>query len=166
MLLLRWYWWRVNAWSEITATIVPVITYTLISLNNLLWLDQAVLFPDSMFLIVGTTTVSWVLVTLLTRPADRDVLSSFYRRVRPSGFWRPLRESHPEITSDGGTVYRILGWILGVILIYSVLFLLSEVFFGDTAGILLWAGITGLTAPSLWLLLWRMESAPRHDSTV
>ncbi len=166
VLLLRWYWWRVNAWSEITATIVPVLAYTLITVNNLLRPEQTIEFPNSMFLIVSTTTVSWIIVTLLTRPADSAVLEAFYLRVRPSGFWKPLRLQHPEIRSDGGTAYRLLGWILGVLLIYSVLFLLSEIFFGDTGGILLWAGITGLTAPLLWLLLSKMESTARHDTSV
>jgi Na+/proline symporter len=166
VLLLRWYWWRINAWSEITATLVPALTYTAIIIYNYAFPAAPIEFPQSMFIIVSVTTMSWILVTLLTPPVDQQTLSAFYLRVRPSGFWKPLQTLHPEVKTDGGIAMRLFGWLLGVVLIYSVLFLLAEIFFGDTSGILIWAGVAGLTVPLLWYLLWRMEGNSTYDTPV
>jgi len=166
VLLLRWYWWRISAWSELAATIVPAMVYAGILLFNLLNPAQAIDFPTSMFMIVGITTAAWLLTTAITRPTDARVLSSFYRRVRPSGLWGPVRARHPEIGIDHSLGYRFLSWILGVILIYSVLFLSSEIFFGETINIVLWALVAGTTAPLIWYLLVRMEKKAHHDSPV
>ncbi|MBN1446309.1 MAG: Na+:solute symporter [Bacteroidetes bacterium] len=165
VLLLRWYWWRVNAWSEIAATIVPVIVYASILLYNALSPDAQIAFPQSMFLIVGFTTVTWISLTYLTRPTSATVLSAFYRRVRPAGAWGPVVRLHKDLPRDRGMGYRLAGWFLGVILIYSVLFLSAEFFFGTTMNVLLWAAIAGATIPALWYLLARMERATTHDSS-
>lgn len=166
VLLLRWYWWRINAWSELVATIVPAMVYAGILIFNILHPEAAITFPASMFIIVGATTAAWLLITAVTRPTDTSVLSAFYVRVRPAGLWRPIRALHPEIGIDRTMGYRFLSWILGVILIYSVLFLSSEIFFGEALDVLLWALVAGTTAPLIWYLLVRMEKKTPHDSPV
>ncbi|MCB2204314.1 Na+:solute symporter [bacterium] len=166
VLLLRWYWWRVNAWSEITATIAPGIAYASIALYNAGSADPVIVFPESMFLIVGFTTASWLLVTFLTAPTKMETLTAFYHRVRPSGFWRPLAETHPDVKPDGGILSRLFGWLLGVILIYSVLFLVAAMLFGSTSEMLLWFACAGAALLLLWYILARLMRDTAHDSPV
>ncbi len=166
VLLLRWYWWRVNAWSEIAATIAPAMVYATISIINSMSPEPVIVFPESMFLIVGITTVVWIATTFLTRPTTSTVLDAFYRRVRPTGFWGSVQGRHPDIVTEGHFAARISGWLLGVLLIYSVLFLLGSVFFGSTADTLIWATIAVVSAVLLWQLLLRLERNTGHDKII
>ncbi len=83
VLILRWYWWRINAWSEITAMLAPFAAYVLARFAfNLV-------FPESMLFIVLVTTIAWVAVTFITVPTERSVLQAFYDRIQPGGSgWR------------------------------------------------------------------------------
>lgn len=166
VLLLRWYWWRINAWSEITATIAPGITYAGITLHNSWYPDAAIAFPDSMFLIVGITTLSWILVTMLTPPTGRSTLDAFYRRVRPSGRWGPVAAAHGTVKTDRRYGTRLLGWILGVLLIYSVLFLVAAILFGNATEQILWAVSAAGSLLSLWYILARLMRESTHDTPV
>ena len=79
VLILRWYWWRVNAWSEIAAMVAPVV--------GVIWLSlfTSVAFPESLLYLVAWTTVCWLGVTWLTPPESEQTLVSFYTQVRPGG---------------------------------------------------------------------------------
>lgn len=122
VLILRWYWWRVNAWSEITATIVPLIVYFIAKFVLVQWdpvwgvsLREA---PHAYYLTVGVTTVAWIGVTLLTPPTDIAQLKAFYEKVQPLGWWKP-------ISGQDGTrplLGLLIAWALGVGLVYSLLF--------------------------------------------
>jgi SSS family solute:Na+ symporter len=117
VLILRFYWWRVNAWSEITATIVPFLVYAYIRLYT------AVTFPDSLFYIVGVTTFVWLAVTFLTPPVSKDRLLDFYRRVRPGGIgWAALAKQAPDVKVDSGYGWLFVDWLAGVVLAFSLLF--------------------------------------------
>jgi SSS family solute:Na+ symporter len=166
VLLLRWYWWRVNAWSEIAATITPAVVYAVISIINAASPEPLVVFPESMFLIVGITTGVWISLTYLTRPTDSAVLDAFYRRVRPGGFWGDVTRRHPDIVQSRNFPSRLAGWFLGVVLIYSVLFLLWSVFFGSNTDAILWAAAAAVSAMLLWLLLVRLERKTAHDAII
>ncbi|MFZ1729275.1 MAG: sodium:solute symporter family protein [Bacteroidota bacterium] len=166
VLLLRWYWWRVNAWSEISATIAPAIVYAAISIINAVSPEPVIVFPESMFIIVGITTVVWLATTFLTQPTTQAMLDSFYRRVRPTGFWGDVTRRHPDILQEGHFAERISGWLLGVLLIYSVLFLLGSVFFGSGTDILLWAAVAVTSSVLLWQLLLRLERKTGHDTII
>ena len=112
VLILRWYWWRINAWSEISATVMPVVAYSVAHFA----LDRT--FPNSFFFTVGITTLAWLLVTFLTRPDCPEHLQAFVDRVRPGGWW-------PQQAKGSGTpsmAYLFLAWIGAVVLAYSVLF--------------------------------------------
>ena len=88
VLILRWYWERINAWSEISATLAPFFFYWLGNFQ----LDLA--FPVSYFLTVGGTTVTWLIVTFATQRVNADTLKKFYDTVQPGGWW-------PSFASDG-----------------------------------------------------------------
>ncbi len=155
VLILRWYWWRVNAWSEITATVAPIIAYSALLLYNAgLPAEQHILFPDSLFIIVGFTTVSWVLVTFLTPPTQREVLVAFYRRIRPGGsLWKPVAAMAPDVEPDRGFARQFAGWVLGICFVYSFLFGLGSLFFGTGTAILLWMSAATVSALLLLVLL-------------
>ena len=164
VLLLRWYWWRVNAWSEIAATITPALVYTVIRILNASAETPYLVFPESLFLIVATTTVVWIAVTFLTRPTDQTTLDAFYRRVRPAGFWGVYAHRHPDIVPSGGMLARFAGWLLGVLLIYSVLFLFGALFFGTRMEVMIWAILALISALLLWRLLANPDNYPGGDA--
>lgn len=116
VLILRWYWWRVNAWSEISAMIAPVIAYGCVRFFT------EIEFPESLFIIVMFTTVCWVVVTFLTPLTDVQTLTRFFTRVHPGGFWKPVASQLPEVAQDSRVRSHILDWFAGVILVYAALF--------------------------------------------
>lgn len=123
VLILRWYWWRINAWSEISATIAPFVAY---ALARFVFGWQ---FPDSFFFTVGFTTVVWLAVTFLTRPTDRLVLQSFYDKIKPDGQWKPFRHAHEAHHSKIGKL--LICWISAIALAYATLFLAGSLIFGN-----------------------------------
>jgi Na+/proline symporter len=139
--LLRWYWWRVNAWSEISAMIAALVT-TLALHSNSLWMAIAgraqpfsgsdpVIFAKTTLCTTGVTTLVWVAVTFLTPAEPGDVLVKFYRKVRPQiTGWKPIAKlaGDEPVTRDLGR--NLLCWILGCALIYSALFCIGEWCFG------------------------------------
>lgn len=140
VLILRWYWWRINAWSEIVATITPVVVFAAITLWNLAYPDQALVFPDSLFLIVGVTTAAWLAATWLTRPVDDATLDRFYTTVRPGGsLWKPVAVRHPHINCESHMGRLAIAWLAAVVLVYAVLFSSGALFFGSPTTSLLWA---------------------------
>ena len=127
VLILRWFWWRVNAWSEITAMVVPLFVYGYLSTQTTLQ------FPDSLFIIVFITTVSWIIVTFLTRPTDEQTLHSFYRRVHPGGAgWKTVQQQLPDVKGDSGYHLLFLCWLLGIVMVYSFLFGVGKIILGYT----------------------------------
>jgi SSS family solute:Na+ symporter len=136
VLILRWYWWRINAWSEIVAMIAPFAGYAIAKLIF------KITFPDSLFVIVLFTTLSWIVATYLTRPTDRNVLIDFYKRVKPGGpGWRPITKGDSINSETESMSTHFLNWIIGILLIYSSLFsigkiILKDYYFGVTLLIL------------------------------
>jgi Na+/proline symporter len=155
VLILRWYWWRVNAWSEIAATIAPIIGFAAIRIFNAgKPADSQIEFPDSLFIIVAFTTITWLIVTYLTPPTDRPVLESFYRRIRPGGvLWRPVARLYPDVEADRGFLHQAIAWLLGIVFVYSTLFGLGSLFFGTLSSILLWSLAAVASAISLAMLI-------------
>jgi SSS family solute:Na+ symporter len=143
VLILRWYWWRISAWSEISAMIVSF----LVSLVFMQVIPPRFAPGDpnaDAWVMIGTvavTTVAWVLTTYLTKPEPDSVLDSFYRRVRPGGpGWRHVsaRLGYGAESIPGGAL-AWTNWIAGIIAVYATLFGLGKLVFGDfgTGAILL-----------------------------
>ncbi len=125
VLILRWFWWRINAWSEISAMIAPFIIFPILK-------SAGVLFPYSLFIIVPGTTIVWLTVTFLTKPTSEDVLISFYTRIHPGGvMWKKISSKLPDVESDSGFFKLFINWLFGVILIYSFLFGTGKLLFGE-----------------------------------
>ncbi len=91
VLLLRWYWWRINAWSEVLAMLAAFVVSVGLQLGGHLDSDKPIDFAWLMIVTVGITTATWLAVTFLTRPEPKEVLLAFYRRTRPSKTgWGPI----------------------------------------------------------------------------
>jgi Na+/proline symporter len=125
VLILRWFWWRINAWSEISAMITPFIAYPIVK-------QYGISFPYSLFYLVGVTTIVWIVTTYLTKPTEEEKLKSFYKLVHPGGIlWRKISAQLPEVKSDTGFVGMFLNWIFGIALVYSTLFGIGSLVFTD-----------------------------------
>ena len=116
VLILRWYWWRVNAWSEIAAMVAAAAGYTALKLFTPL------VFPYTLLAVVAWTTICWLIVTLLTAPEPEAHLVAFYRRDASDGpGWRHIAAlaGGPPPAPLGGL---LVDWLAGVILVYAILF--------------------------------------------
>ena len=144
VLLLRWYWWRINAWSEVSAMIsgfvVSLTLQTMWGLDK----DQPRDFAWIMIITVLVTTCVWLAVTFLTQPESKETLMAFYRRTHPSAAgWRPIAKLVPEVKPSTGGLANLVDWIAGCLLIYGILFGTGKLLLKDftTGSILLGLGL-------------------------
>jgi len=169
--ILRWYWWRINAWSEIAAmTAAATISLTLESrlgmpaVRALHGLDPSLALaplnqddPHAFAWLMLTTTVlttaTWLAVTLLTQPENEATLAAFYDRVRPAALgWG--RFASAEARGDRTLGYNFFHWVLGFTLVYAMLFGVGDVLFGRAgAG----CGLLALSGGCLGLLFWSLN---------
>lgn len=123
VLLLRWYWWRINAWSEVSAMIAAFVTSLALQIAGRLDTDKPVDFAWIMIVTVAVTTAVWLSVTFLTRPEPEATLVKFYVRARPGvAGWQPIARLCPGIRSSRDGWYSALDWLSGCALIYGILF--------------------------------------------
>jgi len=143
--LLRWFWWRINAWSEIAAMTTALLVTLGLKLVRPFSEADPLLYAKSMLITVAVTTVMWMVVTWLTPPEPEAKLLEFYHRVRPGGpGWTALARRFAD-PAPGALTLHLLGWALGCALIYSVLFGIGAVIFGRWHQAMLSLGI-GLLA--------------------
>ncbi len=167
--LLRWFWWRINAWSEVAAMVVSflVAVYFLgaVSLDmgpvhfGLEWPVPE--WSPSAQLVAGVviTTVGWLAVTLLTAPASSDTLLSFYREIRPFGRgWRRVLKLGPDEPGPeaGGVAAGFLGWFLGVAGVYGALFGTGFLLYGQVASGLVCLGVAAVAMTGIFRVLPRV----------
>lgn len=123
--ILRWYWWRVNAWSEISAMAASLVTSLALSGMGHSMTDPGTRdYAFTMLTTVGVTTAVWLLVTALTAPESDETLERFYRRVRPGGLgWRKVAErlGFGAEPIPGGALSWI-NWVAGIVAVYSAVF--------------------------------------------
>jgi len=128
VLIMRWYWWRINAWSEVSAMLASLVVSLVLQwgfgLSSAVPLDYA----HMLLITVGVTTVVWLGTTLLTAPEPMDKLISFYRHVRPpAGLWMPVARKVPDVRPAQDTLYNLLDWVSGCAMIYGVMFGIGKV---------------------------------------
>src|SRR5262249_41170711 len=122
--LLRWYWWRINAWSEIAAMVTAIVVTELLSWTNAFATSEGpVRFAETALVTTVATTLAWVLATFLTKPEPQDVLLNFYRKVRPHvAGWQPIARLAPEVPPTRDLGNNLLCWVLGCATVYFALF--------------------------------------------
>jgi solute:Na+ symporter, SSS family len=132
--ILRWFWWRINAWSEISAMAAAFVTSS--AMQYLLHLDESKP-EDFAYILLFTVTITsaiWLSVTFLTKPEPEEKLLSFYRRVRPNpALWRPIAQKAPDVVQQRDGLFNLVDWLCGVAMIYAFLYGAGQVILGDTA---------------------------------
>ena len=163
--ILRWYWWRINAWSEITAMIAAAAISLFLNnaaLRKLLGLSkdafsgsEPVVFAKTALVTAGCTTVAWVIATFLTSPESEQRLVDFYRRVHPTIYgWRKIAPQAPELSEVRDLGSNALDWVFGCVLVYCTLFGIGKLVFGEwLLGILLLA----VAAMAGYLIFWDLS---------
>ena len=133
VLLLRWYWWRINAWSEVAAMICAAVVSIGLQVVFGYDTDQPKQFALVMITTVAITTAVWLAVTYLTKPEPNEKLVSFYRRTRPSrAGWKPIAALAPEVHASSGGLANLIDWIAGCVLVYGALFGVGKLLLHDT----------------------------------
>jgi Na+/proline symporter len=130
--ILRWFWWRINAWSEVSAMIAAFIVSLVMQFEFHLSSENAYDFAYLVMITTAITTVIWLTVTFLTKPEPDSILIPFYRRVRPSAtFWGPIAAKVPDIVPQKEGLFNLTNWLFGCLLIYMTLFGFGKIIFGE-----------------------------------
>jgi Na+/proline symporter len=129
--LLRWYWWRINAWSEISAMATALSMTLLLHRWPVFSGGAPVVFAKTTLATTGVTTIVWVLVTLFTPAEPEEVLLRFYRRVRPhAAGWCRIASLAPDLPRTRDLGQNLLAWMFGCAMVYSALFGFGKLCFG------------------------------------
>jgi Na+/proline symporter len=158
VLILRWYWWRINAWSEIAAMIAPLVIYPV---AVYVFKIQS---PMTLYPIVFGTTLVWVIVTFLTSPTKQETLISFYKRTYPGGIgWKHIQKLVPMEHKNNHFGKLFVNWIMGIILVYSSLFGVGKIIFSEflSGTIILLVGF--IAAGVIYYNTRRIEAANEMD---
>ena len=144
--ILRWYWWRINAWSEISAMTAAFVVFAALTAMGVFDPTDPLEGTYLMLVTTAITTVVWLVVTYTTAPTDQATLDSFYRRVRPGGAgWRTVarRLGYGDEPIAGGALSWV-NWVAGVVSVYATLFGVGKLIFGPRAQALLFLGIAAI----------------------
>jgi SSS family solute:Na+ symporter len=160
--LLRWFWWRINAWSEIGAMLGSLVT-TFTMFIGRRFFGWHIPDPWPLIIAVIVTTATWVTVTLLTKPVDDQTLDRFYALTRPAGAgWAKVRERSGLPPSPDSLPQALLGWTAGCAFVYSALFGAGNALYGRTS----MAGVCFVMAIVSGTVLYRVVSTMfRGDAT-
>jgi SSS family solute:Na+ symporter len=149
--LLRWYWWRINAWSEVSAMaaagIVTILFRTVIHLSG----SDSDVFAKSILITVGVTSAVWLATTFLTQAEPDSKLLEFYRRVRPGFFgWKHIAAQAPEIPNTHEGWYNLMDWLLGCVMVYMALFGIGKILLGSATLGLVFLAISAACAYAIY----------------
>ena len=155
--LLRWFWWRINAWCEVAAMASSFV----VALGFFIANKRGADIPAHVALLItiAVTTAVWLAAAVLTPQTDRATLLAFYRKVRPAGpGWRSVRAEAGVGASPDSLPQAFLAWMCGIFMVYGALFGTGALLYGRTGTALFWivvgvAGTAGLL--KLWPRLWR-----------
>jgi SSS family solute:Na+ symporter len=155
--LLRWFWWRITAWSEIAAMASSFVIAVGIAIAQ----KNGAGVPSSIALLfsVGATSVVWLLVAYFGPRTDRATLLSFYRLVRPGGpGWADIRREAGVPAAPDSLPQALLGWMLGLAFVYGSLFGVGSLLFGHTGPAMAWISLAAVSGVGLVRLLPRLWS--------
>jgi Na+/proline symporter len=163
VLLLRWFWWRINAWSEVSAMAIAAAVSLYLQLGLKWDSDQPRDFAYIMIITVSLTTVGWLVVTWLTPPEPDETLRAFYRRVRPHGpGWKSIADAVGLPPASPSLARELLNALLGCVLVYAALFGVGELLLRSAAvGI----GLLFISALAAFAIARNLDSATEPAPT-
>jgi Na+/proline symporter len=152
--ILRWYWWRINAWSEISAMAVAAVVTIALSRVHFAG-NTALVYAKSALITGAVTTLVWVAATFISRPEAESTLLNFYRRVHPAVYgWRHIANLAPELPQVRDLASNTFDWIMGVILVYGCLFGIGKLVFQQWA----WGAVLlAIAAVAGYLVFWDLS---------
>jgi Na+/proline symporter len=155
--LLRWFWWRITAWSEIAAMASSFAIAVAIAIAQ----KNGAGIPSSIALIVSVaiTSVVWLSVAYFGPRTDHATLLSFYRLVRPSGpGWKDIRAESGVAAAPDSLPQAMLAWMLGLAFVYGALFGVGSFLFGNTTNATVWGVVTVVSGAGLLRVVPRLWS--------
>jgi solute:Na+ symporter, SSS family len=164
VLILRWFWWRINAWSELSATIAPFIIFGSFKLLSIFYFDNETnKFLDNnnipFYITSIATTIIWLLVTYLTQPDSKEHLTTYFNRVYPMKSWKIKHNGETTILESEQGIqlkYLFISWISSIAMTYGILFLIGKIIFQEWNEVGLLAGISLI---SFLILRWSMNKS-------
>jgi Na+/proline symporter len=157
--LLRWFWWRVSAWSEIAAMVSSFVVALGFFVARKMGHDVPT--DASLLITVATTTVVWVATAFIGPTEDRETLVRFFSLVRPSGpGWKPIAAAAGLTAATDGIARALLGWVMGCAFVYAALFGTGSFLYGHLPQFLAWLTVFVLSGVGVaWVLrgFWEAE---------
>jgi Na+/proline symporter len=151
VMILRWYWWRINAWTEISALLASGITATALQFVHVVAPDDPNAVAINLLITVVVTTIVWIIVTFATRPEPMETLTTFYERVRPNPLGWGAVAASSVAKDERQLVVSALDWVAGCALVYFSLFGIGRMVLGQVGwGVLLLVLAAGCLAFILW----------------
>lgn len=145
--ILRWYWWRINAWSEISAMIAALVVSLGLTWSGVFAPGTPIGFARTILTTVAVTTIVWLTATFATAPEPMGTLVSFYRRVRPAGpGWTRVRAAAGGAAPIDDLRQAFTNWIMGIVVVYGVMFAARELLFGTTLKVVAYAAAAAVAA--------------------
>jgi len=153
----RWFWWRVNAWSEIAAMVASGVVATVF---QVLSACEVVTLPKSLSLLVpaAVATLAWVTVTLLTRPVEMERLVAFYRKVRPYGVWGPVA-ARAGVAPVRGLGRQAINWLAATAMVFGLTFALGKFLLCEPMAGVLWLAPAVVGGVVIWREVRRLNVA-------
>lgn len=153
--ILRWFWWRINAWSEVAAMVSSFV----IAIGFFIARKSGVVVGSEISLVITivTSTIVWMTVTFMAPQTDKARLISFYKLVRPAGpGWREIRAASGDTRSPDSLTLSLVGWMLGITFVYSALFGTGSFLYGRTGTAMAWLGAFVVSGFFLFRLMPRL----------
>jgi Na+/proline symporter len=153
--ILRWFWWRINAWSEVFAMGASFVVSLLLQVYFKLDNNNPREFAWVVIITVSCSTVVWLAATFLTAPENKEILLAFYRKVHPSAaLWGPIAREATDVVPQRDGYFNLLDWISGCVLVYMTLFGVGKIIFGQTM-----LGIVFLVVAVMfaWVIYWDLN---------
>lgn len=169
LFILRWFWYRINVYSEITAMVVSFVIALYLQIIHPALGFAPVATIDQLLWGVGLTTLSWVLVTLWTPAEDQQTLVSFYQKIQPGGpGWKKVlqRAAQEGVTVDTtkkpwDVPTGILCMLFGTAAVYCLLFAAGSLVYGDYGRMGILLALTVVSTAGLFYF-WRRLKATAH----
>ena len=156
LFILRWFWWRINAISELVAMVVSFLIAVVFQI-----VDTGLQSWQQLIIGVGITTVSWIAAALLTKPSEEKTLKSFCKKTNPGGagwthIYQAIKAEGGEVEGDAVNMPRgILCMVLGCALVYAALFATGFWLYGNLVPALVFSAVAVISAVVLFIILWR-----------